>query len=289
MKLKLLIANFPYGHSENPDIRKWFTRTILAAKKDPRIGEIEDMDVDDTPVTISRNRVLKYAQDNQVDLVCMVDSDMKPDLYLGQPGPSVKPFFESSLDFMLNHRGPCVVAAPYCGPPPVENPYIFRWARLQSDHPNPDMKLISYDREEASLRMGFEEVAALPTGLILIDVRCLQAISPPWFDYTYADPPFNTRKATTEDVYFTRNLSLAGVPQYVNWDAWAGHHKRKCVGKPMILTSDAIGEEFRQAIARGYKSDERLMDIRPEGVRVNIPSNSQNGQGTKPCFQNLCK
>lgn len=266
MKLNVLFAFFPYGNEENPSLRKWFARTMLKAKSDPRLGEIFDRDFDDTPITMSRNACMKTAQELRCDLVCMVDSDMKPDLYLGQPAALAKPFWDSSLDFMVEHQGPCVVAAPYCGRPPHENTMVCRWRNSQSDHPNVDMRLALYEREEASVRMGIEEVGALPTGLILIDTRALGAIQPPYFEYEYADPPFNTTKATTEDIYFTRNLSLAGVPQYVNWDAWAGHFKEKCVGKPTMLTRDMVAEGFRDALKRDWHSRERLIDVRPGGI-----------------------
>lgn len=264
MKFSLLIARFPYGGTESAHTTDWLVKTVLAAKADARIGSVEHMSVNDTPITMTRNRVLKAALDRKIDLVLMVDSDMKPDLYLGQPG--TKPFFKSSLDFMALHSGPSVVAAPYCGPPPHENIYVFRWANRESDQPNADMRLEQYTREEAAQRVGMEEVAALPTGVFMIDMRAVERLAPPWFEYEYADAPLNTQKATTEDVFFTRNLSLAGVPQYVNWDAWAGHMKTKCVGKPALLTVDSVRKEFREALQRGNHSLERLVDVRREGI-----------------------
>lgn len=273
MKCSVLFARFPFGASEHPAVTDWLVSTVLKAKADARISDVLHTRVDDTPITMGRNRVLKLAWDRGIDLVLMVDSDMHPDL----PLPGAVPFWDSSLDFLLSHQGPCVVGAPYCGPPPVENVYVFRWAHMQDGHPNADLKVQQYDREDAAQRGGFEEVAALPTGLVLIDVRALARLTPPWFEYEYEDPPFNTRKSTTEDVFFTRNLSLAGVPQYVNWDAWAGHYKTKLVGKPTVLTSEAVREQFRDAVAKNRRSGERLIDVRPGGV----PS---NGDGPGPAL-----
>lgn len=264
MKFSIMVATFPFGASEHPDVRRFLISLNNKIKSEPRIGEIHTMDVDDTPITMSRNRVQKECVQRKIDLTLMLDSDMRPDMYLGNPG--VKPFWDSSFEFMLAHQGPCVIAAPYGGPPPHENCYVFQWARKQSDHPNVDLSVEQFSREEAATRGGFQEVAALPTGLILIDNRCMSRIQPPWFEYEYSDPPFNTRKATTEDVFFTRNLSLAGVPQYVNWDAWAGHHKRKCVGKPSLLTTESVRDTFKEALLSGRRHDERLVDIRPGGV-----------------------
>lgn len=276
-KISVMFARFPFGGSEHPDCADWLVPTILKAKADPRIGEILHTRVDDTPITMSRNRVLKEALTRKVDIVCMLDSDMRPDL----PLPNAKPFWDTSFDFMLDHNGPCVIAAPYCGPPPWENVYIFQWSRRQSENPNADISLEQYSREDAQQRGGIEQVAALPTGLCLIDMRSLQFIKHPWFDYEYEDE-YETKKATTEDVFFTRNLSLAGVPQYVNWDAWAGHHKRKCVGKPSLLTVDSVRNEFREALSKGMSNTERLITVRgADGRAASIPSPEARKKGSK--------
>ncbi len=233
--------------------------TVCKAKSHPLISRIEHMTVDDTPITMSRNRVMKVARDRGIDLVVMMDSDMIFDL----PLPGAKPFWDSSIEFVLNHHGPCVIGAPYCGPPPIENVYVFRWANWETDSPqDSNMRLEQFTREEAAVRAGIEEVAALPTGLVIISTKCLEHLPPPWFEYEYTDE-YQTTKASTEDVVFTRNLSLAGVPQYCNWDAWAGHVKRKVVTKPQLLTTDAVKEKYRKGILRNCNENERLHDIRP--------------------------
>lgn len=255
---KVLIARFPFGNQECPDSVDWLVKTVLEMKADPRIGEVLHMRVDDTPITMGRNRVLKAALEQKADFVLMLDSDMKPDL----PEPGMRPFWKTAFNFALEHRGsrgPCVVGAPYCGPPPVENVYVFRWATHESQNPNADMHLVQYSREEAAFRMGFEEVAALPTGLFLLDVSSLDALSPPWFDYEWEDEPYRTAKASTEDVYFSRNLSLAGVPNYVLWDAWAGHWKKKCVGRPSLLTPDAVASQLKEALGRPNANQRLVM------------------------------
>lgn len=257
MQCKILFARFPFGNQEAPSVANWLIPTVIKAKADPRISFVDHIEVDDTPITMSRNRVLKHALAKGFDYVVMIDSDMKPDL----PVLGAKPFWPGAFDFAWQHNGPCCVGAPYCGPPPHENIYVFRWGKRQTDHPNRDMALDQYSREEAALRGGFEEVGALPTGLILIAMDGVKRLDPPWFDYDYADKPFNTQKATTEDVFFTRNLNLVGVPQYVFWDAWAGHWKRKCVGKPDLLSVDAVRADFRDAVIRNNPVNQRLVDI----------------------------
>lgn len=264
-KIRLLIARFPFGNQEAPSVTDWVAETYHKAKCDPRIGVVHRMKVDDTPITMSRNRVLKYALDEQMDLVLMVDSDMQPDL----PYPGAKPFWDSTLEFMLNHEGPCAVAAPYGGPPPHENVYVFQWVKMSEDNPNVELKLAQFSREQTFQLAGIQQVAALPTGVFMLDVRALKVpgFNPPWFEYEWTDK-YQTHKASTEDVFFTRNLSLAGVPVYCNWDSWAGHHKRKIVVKPQPLTVEAVREQFREAIASGIRDDEKLIDVTKKGVAL---------------------
>ncbi len=275
MQAKVLIGRFPFGNQEVPDIADWLVKTVVAMKADPRISDIYHMRRDDTPITMSRNHVLKECLNNGVDYCLMVDSDMNPDL----PIYNSKPFWPGAFDFALQHNGPCVIGVPYCGPPPVENVYIFRWARQQEDHPNCDMRMEQYTREEAARRGGFEEVAALPTGIVLISMEGVKRLKPPWFDYEWTDE-YQTHKASTEDVYFTRNLSLAGVKQYVMWDAWAGHWKRKCVGRPTLLSVDAVIDRYKESILRNDRSNERLIDI---GCGINHAlERERNGHAVVP-------
>lgn len=271
-KLNILFAFFPYGgnggiSTEHPSIRKWFTRTILTAKADPRVGDICDRDYCDTPITMTRNAAIQDARDLGADVLVMVDSDQHPDLYLGQD-PLAKPFWDSSFAALYEHyeRGPLCIAAPYCGPPPHENVYIFEWQNQQSEHPNPDFRLQMVGREEAAARSGIQECAAGPTGLIMFDMRCFDLKEPPYCYYEWGDR-YERDKASTEDVALTRDIALFGQallgysPMRCNWDAWAGHHKPKCVGKPTPLTVDRIGRAYQQAVWNGRRSDERLVDM----------------------------
>ena len=263
---RVLFARFPFGRADDPDTTDWLVETVLKAKADPRVAEVLHWRIDDTPITLGRNRCLEAAKRAGADLVVMVDSDMKPDAYLASnpnrlgADPLARPFWDTSFDFWWRHDGPCLVAAPYCGPPPHENVYVFRWATYESDNPNTDLRLEQYPREEAAQRHGIEEAAALPTGLILIDLRALDTIKPPYFRYEWTDRT-ESEKASTEDVVFTRDISLAGVPNYVTWGSWAGHWKRKCVGRPALLTVDAVREQFIDAVLRGQRSDERLLMV----------------------------
>lgn len=267
MQVKVLFARFPGGACDHPDTTDWLVQTVIKAKADPRISQVMHWRIDDTPITMGRNRCLEEAKKVGADIVLMIDSDMKPDAYHSgcslpiHVDPQAKPFWDTSLDFMLEHDGPCAVAAPYCGPPPQENVYVFKWGKRQSDHPNADMSLDQYSREESVPLAGIQEAGALPTGLFMLDMRALKAIPIPYFRYEWQDKT-ESQKASTEDVYFTRDLSLVGIPQYCNWDAWAGHWKRKCVGRPILMSVDSVRNEFRDAVLRNQPMDEKLIHVK---------------------------
>jgi hypothetical protein len=197
-KMNVGICTFSYGgnggiSSEVPDIREWMVPLVADASRDPRIDNIHIWNLSDTPITMTRNRAVLTARSHKCDVLLMVDSDMKPDMYSGETW--AKPFFSTSFDFIFNHyeRGPVCVGAPYCGPPPNECVYVFRWQNHQNEHPNPDYRLEMYDRHTASSLTGIQSCAALPTGLIMYDMRCFEVTEPktakdhPWFYYEWSD------------------------------------------------------------------------------------------------------
>ncbi len=278
-KFNVGIVTFSYGgnggiSSEVPDIREWMIPTVMAASQDPRVGNVRIWNLADTPITMTRNRAVLMAREYEVDILLMVDSDMKPDVMAGQP--DAKPFFQSSFDFLVNHysKGPCVIGAPYCGPPPVECVYVFRWQNMQSHNPNPDFQLEMYDRHTAVKLAGIQDCAALPTGLIMYDMRAFELTEPrtdadkPWFYYEWKDR-FAADKASTEDVTQTRDLSLVGMqklgynPVYCNWDAWAGHWKPKCVAKPQVIDAGGISDKLRTYWESKADNRSKLINLDP--------------------------
>lgn len=255
-------CTFSYGgnggiSSEVPDIREWMVPLIAKLSRDERIKDIRLWNLADTPITMTRNRSVIMAREAKVDVLVMVDSDVKPDMLVGADS-SAKPFFQSSFDFLLAHyaKGPCVIGAPYCGPPPKEDVYVFRWQNMQSNNANPDYQLEMYDRHTAAKMTGIQECAALPTGLIMYDIRAFSLTEPktsddkPWFYYEWKDK-FCADKASTEDVTQTRDLSFVGTqqlgynPLFCNWDAWTGHWKPKCVGKPQVISASGISDKLK--------------------------------------------
>ena len=291
-KLNVAIAFFAYGgnggiSSEVPDVRDWWAETLYKMRTDERLAEINSFTISDTPITLSRNASVLTARQLKADILVMVDSDMKPDSQLGKH-PTAVPFWDTAITFLYDNyaKGPHVIGVPYCGPPPHECVYVFRWKTQQSAHQDPrDMKLEMYSREEAAVFSGIGSVAALPTGLIAYDMRIFEVTDPKnavndmlkagvsqrraqllvssWFDYEWADI-WHSKKASTEDVVNTRDMSLTAQtvlgynPLYCAWDCWAGHWKPKCVDKPAVIGVDEISEKYQHAIRTGLRSNETI-------------------------------
>ena len=302
-KLDILFTFFPYGgnggtSSEVPDIREWMVRTMLDCRGDwakDRIGRISSENFSDTPITMTRNNAVTFARQNKFDVLVMVDSDQRPDMYVGRD-KDAKPFFQSSFDYLYAHweQGPVCIGVPYCGPPPSENVYAGRWENCATDTDSEiDMQLKMWDRYGAAQMRGIQEAGSLPTGLIMFDMRCFDVTDPiheanhlkelglsredimarvkPWFYYEWKNI-YQDQKVSTEDITMTRDLSLAGVmklgynPVFCNWDAWAGHWKPKCVGKPKNLYVEDVGLKLRVAALRNQSRE-----VTQENVNFAMP------------------
>lgn len=275
-KLHVATAFFNYSGNggiscEHPSIRDWWGTTLVKMKSDERVASVSSFDLSDTPITMTRNAAVLKARNAGIDVLLMVDSDQFPDLYVGR-NPEAKPFWDSSFDFLYAHydKGPCVIAAPYCGPPPNEPVLVFRLVDFESGCPDDaPWKIEMYTRHEAASLGGIHPAASLATGLMMIDMRATDLTKPqragdkPWFYYEYTDL-YESIKGSTEDVTFTRNIMLTGYeklgynPLFCNWDSWAGHMKSKCVGKPLAMTVDRIHQNLVRAVAEGRQSDERV-------------------------------
>jgi hypothetical protein len=303
-KLNCLFSFFPYSGNgggsgaEVPDIRRWYTQLMLKLVKDERIDEIHEVSVTDTPITMSRNRAVLEARQMKCDVLVFVDSDMHPELHLGEPG--IKPFFESSFDFLYDHyeKGPVVIGAPYCGPPGAhgsENVYIFEW--MSSGDHGEDESMVSLEavtRPMAARMRGIQPAAALPTGMIMYDMRAFELIEPcldpprrvledlltgkidkqealrrltPGFFYYEWKNNYAAEKASTEDVTNTRDISLAGShvlgynPVFCNWDSPVGHWKPWCVrGRPLIHEAESVANTYARAVLRNLPEDDVIVE-----------------------------
>lgn len=289
-KFKLAFAHFPYGGNggtaaEVPTVRHWKERVLPWMLQDNRISGYVSKDFSDTPIPMTRNASVLWARSVGADFLIMVDSDMWPDRYLGMA--DAKPFLESSFDHaykLWDTRMLCIFA-PYVGPPPSEEPYVFEWKSYMGEGKDDLLKLEMMSRERAASLGGFHEVAAGPTGLMMTDMRLFDVTDPAkvskqleelgrdprlehkgWFYYEYPDV-YGAEKASTEDVTFTRELSQVGIttlgynPLVCNFDAWAAHMKPKACGKPHILAPEQINERLVTAVLKNPRRDQKLHNI----------------------------
>ena len=288
--------------SEHPDIREWWAELVLKMKGDPRIGSVTTKVIGDTPVTMTRNKFVRLARASGAHVLVMVDSDQSPNFHRGES--DWKPFFETAFDFLYERytKGKVTcVGAPYCGPPGLkqgsESVYVFVWRNDGIHGRETPIRLEQYTREEAALMTGVQECAALPTGMIMYDMRCFDLIEPKgmqrdhvldaykegrftkaealnalregYFYYEWENA-WACDKASTEDVQNTRDISLAGMqtlgynPMFCAWDSWIGHHKPWCVGRPRIYSVESISGNFRHAVELGNVAGERIMEMRSD-------------------------
>ena len=196
---------------------------------------------------------------------------------------------------------PSVIAAPYCGPPPhpvkggCENVYVFHGDVLEGDVDRSLCRLTGYSREHASQMRGIQPMAAGPTGCILYSLDALDVMPvhkytqeeillqykrdeisaeracrllnmQSWFFYEYTNGE-QTEKASTDDVTNTREIQMAGLVHYkepivfCNWDAWAGHYKPKCVGKPLSVCVEHINNLYREAVEQNVSVHDTMRSI----------------------------
>ena len=267
----VLIVQYAYGGnggvaSTIPELAQWQVKNVMKMKADKRIGRIRPLILADTPITATRNRAVKIAREEGYDFILMLDSDNEPDGYLDHD-PSAKPFWDVSFNFAyerLMQGIPTCIAAPYCGPPPHpvekdgitdggEVPYLFQWSNRESDNPQAPHKLDILTRPEAAKLRGIYPVAALPTGCCLFTTSCFDGPPKPYFKYEWMDED-ESEKASTEDVYATRNISLYWSMKkgwdvcFAACDSWALHYKPKRVGRPCVVHVEAVAKNMREAL-----------------------------------------
>lgn len=302
----------------HPDVAKWYTETVLKMKSDPRIGEITAEWFSDTPVTLVRNRFVLNAQKSGAHLLLCCDSDQGCMRHVGEPW--YKPFWDVAFDEVYNHyqAGPLVIGAPYCGPPPHENVYVFQFESNMSRVGDDEsvVRLEQYTRSQASRMTGVTEVAALPTGMILFDMRIFDIYKPShlskrqvlekvregtmslteaelalmegWFHYEWNDG-FAAEKASTEDVSSTRDLAMACAvqlgynPLRCAWDSWIGHHKPWNCGKPAFYDVENVSACFKSVVERGMVAEDRIVDFQSDAlIRFQTPTLvGGNGNGKR--------
>ena len=225
----------------------WVASACLWAANEPRIdGTLKLWELNDTPITMNRNRAVKTAIDSGIDILVMIDSDMAFDIDKSHP------FLPHAFDFIVSrwHKAPTIISAPYCTGGPAHLPIMGTW-RTEKD--GFAVKAELYTREEAAALTGIQPCSLQATGLMAIDMRVFTGfevngevvkLPPPWFDYEWTDE-YRTHKASTEDMVFSRNVTLLFARHgmeigYVDWSSWSYHIKPEFVGKPNLLSLEDI-------------------------------------------------
>jgi hypothetical protein len=304
-KLSLYIGIPAYGgnggvSSLYPEIARWLAELTLILKSDERIGEVHVDFHADCPITMVRNGYVEKARKAGCQLLLMVDSDQNPNHHLGESW--YKPFFPEAFNALYEHyeKGPLVIGAPYCGPPGSgENTYVFFWENHGIRGDETAFKMEQYPRAIAAQMRGIQPVAALPTGMILFDMRifglldvnrkskeqvleefkggrigmteALRCIQDGYFYYEWTDHTASD-KASTEDVTATRDMSIIGQvqlgynPVLCAWDSWVGHMKPMCVGKPKNFTVEQIGGVMKRAVLDGHSYWDEIRLVRNEAL-----------------------
>lgn len=249
----IMLARFPYMAMERPEITEWCVSAAMWADKHPEIeGTLKFWFINDTPITMGRNRAVLAAINNKIDILVMCDSDMVFDI------DRTHPFLPSAFDFIKSRweQAPTIISAPYCTGAETYNPVMGTWRTYKDGY---EVKAEVYTREEAAGFSGIQPCSLQGTGLMAIDMRVFTGfevggevvkLPPPWFYYEYTDET-NTFKASTEDMVFTRNVTLLFGKRdleiaYVDWDAWAYHVKPQFVGKPHTLSIKTIAALHRE-------------------------------------------
>lgn len=253
-RVRLVVCVFTYNAFCHADVLRWVSSIPARLGQHPRVSDVAVRVSDGYPTDRCRNAQLKAAADDGYHYALFLDDDMKPDCHANEPG--AVPFLPSALDFALSQPGPCMVGAPYTGGPPAQEVMVMRYRQRFADLPDAmGLALDKIPREEAATAAGFEEVAALPTGGLLIDTRVTRFMTPPWFYYEYDDEPHRTRLASTEDITFTRDAQALGVKLFVAWSSWFGHHKRYLCTKPRLSPVQSVSRQLWAAYENGWRPD----------------------------------
>lgn len=197
---------------EAPTVGTWLFMLGAKLRDYPEIKAILGGHYCQPRIHLSRNWLVRDARQDGATHLLMVDPDMWPDRYADQTG---KFFFTEAWKFALEHPG-CVYAAPYCGRPPEMPIHVFGVNR--------ENKMVRLQRDQARQMRGWHQVAAVGTGLMLIDMKIFDRLQTPYFADVYHDETQSELK-NSQDIWFAQQCSKAGVPIFVNFDTPAAHQQ----------------------------------------------------------------
>lgn len=223
---------------EHPDVRIWSLSVVNFLYREGLVKDLHLHTSNNNRIYAARNSAVEEAKARGCDFLLFCDPDMKPDACLGIHGTDPKknplyrewaqPFLPSSLQFMLTEYCGVVAAPAVTGPPECRiNVFVNR------TDPNKKFSRITPE-EYAQIKPCFMHVAAIGTGLMLIDMEVFNVLKPPYFEDQLSpvagDP--HTEVLKSQDSVFCLKCFEAGIPVFANLHAPAGHHKTDCYLPP---------------------------------------------------------
>lgn len=225
-KYKLCIGKSVGDQTEHTRFSNWSSMFCWKlGRHEPRIETVFIYSAPSPRILLNRNMIVEAAINGGADFLLMVDPDMEPD-YLSVRGENgAFDFWRSSFGFMLQNPG-CVIGAPALSGHPSYEPNVWRLS--------PEgIPVKVTPREAARQKPCIEEVFAIGSGLMLIDLSIFSRLPQPWFDDIYEDKK-KTKLKISQDFYFCRSCGRAEIPVLCNWAAWSRHWKYQPVERPEL-------------------------------------------------------
>lgn len=210
MGCRVLFVRVCRGHQEHAALGTWTMRAVRQAEKDPRISYVNEMVADECPTDVCRNKIALIARRLKIDYLFSTDHDNVPHAN----------WFSSSLDYLIANPL-SVVAAPYVGCRPQHEGAKDRPIHVMIPDDKVGYRHVTRAEAMAGLT-GFQPVSGVAT-LLAIDMKIFEKLSLPWWAYEYHDEHHS--EAGSEDYWFSKRCTDAGINLVVNWDCPAIHHK----------------------------------------------------------------
>lgn len=233
-KYKILFASPCSFLSEHPRFGRWLTQMAVTVTHDPMCAGYRDHYSTEHRIHIARNQSVDAAQQTGCDYIVFGDPDMNPDFRLFNPYLTAqaqpkarewaKPFLPSSLKFMQTEA--CgVIGSPAISGPPDCKINVFK-------DRGDNVTRMSHE-EYANTPPSFLQVAAIGTGLMLIDMKVFDILKKPYFeDLAHPDGDNLLSVHQSQDCRFCLKCGEAGIPVYANLYAPSGHYKLESFEPP---------------------------------------------------------
>jgi Methyltransferase domain len=210
---KVMIARIARGCTERTEIGTWLCNCL--ADPSQTLKGLDVIDIEPTPAArnraVMRARAQGYGPD---DILIQVDDDMAPHGL----------FYPRAVQFLSERPGPTMFGSPYRGGFPRRAVQAL------------DTTYRRYTEAEAADMRHIQQAGLMGTGLFACTMAAFAAVQEagrlPWFEYLYADPPFNSMIRSSEDMVFCDKLNHSGGTIFCDWESWSGHAKTEVVGKP---------------------------------------------------------